>query len=163
MIFLACDPGLSGAFARYDDVVGGLSIVDMPTYLRKQRHTMRRVLDEPRAAGLIRQLGQDIAYFAIEQVNGLPGQSASGAFTFGYGAGFLVGAATYMEVAVMQVHPTVWKREMGVTRDKNQARARASELLPQHAHMWPLKKHDGRAEAAMLALYAAKMIKDFKQ
>jgi hypothetical protein len=40
-----------------------------------------------------------------------------------------------------------------VPAEKDGARARASQLLPQHAGHWPLKKHDGRAEAALIALY----------
>jgi hypothetical protein len=31
-------------------------------------------------------------------------------------------------------------------------------LLPQAAHQWPLRKHDGRAEAALLALYGARQL-----
>jgi hypothetical protein len=35
----------------------------------------------------------------------------------------------------------------------NGARARATQLLPAAAHRWPLVKHDGRAEAALIAYY----------
>jgi hypothetical protein len=28
--------------------------------------------------------------------------------------------------------------------------------MPRHAHLWPLKKHGGRADAALLALYGAR-------
>ena len=54
------------------------------------------------------------------------------------------------------VPPQVWKRRFNLTSDKDASRARASELLPAHAHLWPLKEHDGRAEAALLALYGAR-------
>jgi hypothetical protein len=30
---------------------------------------------------------------------------------------------------------------------------RANQLLPFCTDMWPLKKHDGRAEAALIAVY----------
>ena len=37
--------------------------------------------------------------------------------------------------------------------DKNASRRRASEFFPDCADQWKLAKHDGRAEAAMLAWY----------
>jgi hypothetical protein len=45
-----------------------------------------------------------------------------------------------------------------VPKAKDAARARASQLLPQAAHQWPLKKHDGRAESALIALYGARQL-----
>jgi hypothetical protein len=38
-------------------------------------------------------------------------------------------------------------------RRKGKARARASQLLPAAAHQWRLKRDDGRAEAALTALW----------
>jgi hypothetical protein len=45
---------------------------------------------------------------------------------------------------------------VGAPAGKDGARARASQLIPSAAHHWPLKKHDGRAEAALLAFYASR-------
>jgi len=75
-------------------------------------------------------------------------------FNFGRATGILEGliiAQFWPLESVMRHH---WKREMRCPKDKDGARARASQLLPKHAHNWPLKKHDGRAEAALIALYA---------
>jgi crossover junction endodeoxyribonuclease RuvC len=49
-----------------------------------------------------------------------------------------------------------WKKSLGVPADKYAARMRASQLLPEFAHNWPLKKHDGRAEASLISLYGIK-------
>ena len=51
-----------------------------------------------------------------------------------------------------------WKRALGVQKSKDAARARASQLLPAAAAQWGLRKHDGRAEAALLALYGARQL-----
>jgi crossover junction endodeoxyribonuclease RuvC len=51
------------------------------------------------------------------------------------------------------VRPNIWKKAIGCPKDKDMARMLASRLLPQHSDNWPLKKHDGRAEAALIALY----------
>jgi hypothetical protein len=47
---------------------------------------------------------------------------------------------------------------MGVTKSKDGCRARASQLLPEAADQWPLRRHDGRAEAALIALYGARQL-----
>ena len=54
--------------------------------------------------------------------------------------------------------PRRWKRALHVPKAKDAARARASQLLPEAAHQWRLRKHDGRAEAALLALYGARQL-----
>jgi hypothetical protein len=41
---------------------------------------------------------------------------------------------------------------------KDGARARASQLLPGAADQWPLVKHDGRAEAALIALWGIRSL-----
>lgn len=101
-----------------------------------------------------RMLGGDI--LLIEQVGGIPGQAAHGAFTFGHGAGFIAGAALALGFRVEKIPPMRWKSALKVPADKRGAIARASELLPAYAHLWPLMKDDGKAEAAMLALYGWK-------
>jgi hypothetical protein len=45
-----------------------------------------------------------------------------------------------------------------VPKAKDGARARASQLLPAGVQLWPLVKHDGRAEAALLALYGVRQL-----
>jgi hypothetical protein len=40
-----------------------------------------------------------------------------------------------------------------VQKGKDASRARASELLPAYSHLWQRKRDDGRAEAALIALY----------
>jgi hypothetical protein len=47
---------------------------------------------------------------------------------------------------------------MGVTKSKDGCRARASQLLPAAAHQRPLRRHDGRAEAALIALFGAQQL-----
>ena len=95
----------------------------------------------------------------IEDVSGVPGQSGPAAFNFGYGVGVVRTAALAAGIAVKPVHPSVWKRQMKVPsgpKKSKAVRALASDLLPAWAHLWPLEKHDGRAEAALLALWAEK-------
>jgi hypothetical protein len=70
--------------------------------------------------------------------------------------GWLAGVLASRSVPLTLVPPVRWKRALGVSKDKDGCRARASQLLPKAAHQWPLRKHDGRAEAALIALYGAR-------
>jgi crossover junction endodeoxyribonuclease RuvC len=78
-------------------------------------------------------------------------------FAFGKGYGIVLGVLAAHGVPVTLVAPAVWKRALGVLKAKDAARARASQLLPQCAGQWPLKKDHGKAEAALLALYGVRM------
>ena len=153
-MILACDPGLSGAFAFWpSEPEPALHISDMPTTLMKtSKGKERRFIDERGVFNLIYCSGA--TRLVIEDVNGAPGQSAPAAFSFGYGVGIIIGAAIATGLEIERVPASVWKRAMRAPADKRGSRARASELMPASAHLWPLAKHDGRAEAAMLALYA---------
>jgi hypothetical protein len=52
---------------------------------------------------------------------------------------------------------TVPPLALRVPAEKDGARARASQLIPAGASWWPLVKHDGRAEAALIALYGSRL------
>ena len=147
---LGIDPGLSGAVALLTPD-GELFVHDIPTLDVGGRK-------RPDAVGLAHMFD---AYAAqapsvwIEDVGVRPGEGAVGAFSFGKGVGMLLGVAAAHFMPVEVVRPATWKKAMGLPTGatKDESRARASALLPQHAGLWPLKKHDGRAESALIALY----------
>jgi hypothetical protein len=56
---------------------------------------------------------------------------------------------------VQMVSPATWKRKAGVPSDKNGARVMASRYWPGAAEQFRRVKDDGRAEAALLARWAA--------
>lgn len=156
---VAVDPGIYGAFATLHDSRQPV-VRDMPTYTAAAgaRGADRKFIDP---AGVVQALKtyQMLGYdtLVIEQVGGIPGQGASTAFTFGHGVGLIIGSAMTLGFRVERVAPATWKSALRCPKDKRQARARASELLPMGAELWPLAKHDGRAEASMLALYGEKV------
>lgn len=155
MILISCDPGLEGAFCIYDTKLGSLVIHDLPTYERQKGKTKRRVVDETAIINMLtgfQMLGA--THFIIEEVQGLPRQSAPAAFSFGYGYGTVLTVARMLGFQIEKVRPETWKAKLRVPADKNQARARASEMIPTHTHVWPLVKHSGRAEAALIGIWA---------
>lgn len=161
-MILGVDPGLSGAFAYYDGTA--LSVRDMPTYVAKAgaRRTDRKFIDEGGIVKLLATAKVRARILVIEEVGGIPGQSASSAFVFGRGVGVIIGAAMAMGYRIERVAPGAWKSALRVPADKRAARARASELLPGYREFWPLQKFEGRAEASMIALYGHQIFGELK-
>ena len=152
-MLLACDPGLHGAFALFDG--DDLRIFDMPIFKQKVGRAERSMFDEEATAQILAEamlLG--CGRFVIEKVNGAGGQSAPAAFTFGYQAGFIVACARAQGMRIDRVPANVWKPALRCPSDKRASRARASEIMPQYAPLWPRQKDDGRAEAAMIGWWA---------
>lgn len=147
MNILGIDVGMTGALSFYDGKE--LFIYDMPVF---ERNKTKR-LDCLRLSDIIRINAPDHAW--IEQVNAF-GMGASSAYNFGWGCGAIEGVLVSHKIPISYVTPQVWKKSMQCPTDKDGARMRASQLLPHHAHNWDLKKHDGRAESALIALYGVK-------
>jgi len=146
---LGVDPGITGALSFYDGTE--LVIYDMPVFARNKTkrvdcHSLCHILD-----GMVENgTPPDHAY--IEQVNAF-GMGATSAYGFGWNCGVIEAILACHNIPFTYVTPQKWKKAMQCPKDKDAARMRASQLLPNEAHQWPLKKHDGRAESALLSLY----------
>lgn len=143
---LAIDPGASGALAFYfPDAPGRVAVEDMP-------------VANGQVCGVT--LAAKIEQFAptdaiVELVGAMPGQGVSSMFNFGRAVGVVHGVLAASRVPFIQVTPSAWKRRMGLPAEKEAARARALQLFPAVAASFARKKDHGRAEAALLAWYAA--------
>ena len=146
MIVIGIDPGLTGAITVLQNG-RHLHIHDMPTAPRGGRNAVA-------AAALADILGQwDDAHAFVEHVHSMPGQGVSSSFNFGHGCGVIDGVLAALCIPTTLVTPQKWKKAMGVSADKDQARGRAMQLFPDRASMFARKKDDGRAEACLIALY----------
>ena len=58
-----------------------------------------------------------------------------------------------LAIPLTRVSPLTWRKALQVPRGKDGSRLRASELLPAYAELWRRRRDDGRAEAALLALW----------
>lgn len=155
-MILACDPGLTGALCFYDPKLGRMDVEPMPTFMRDTgRKTKRKTLDEHGVFDLVKRFADEGAkHLFIEQVGGLPRQSAPAAFNFGQGYGAVRMAAIAAGMSIEAVPAATWKAILKVPADKHGSRQRASQMIPTHRHLWPKAGDDGKAEAALLALYA---------
>ena len=153
------DPGISGAFALCVDgtIVDVRDMVTIPEIIsgkarnRPNPSLMADLFDEWQKAGPF------CAY--IEKVQSIRGEGAVGAFAFGKGAGMIEGVLAGLRIPFTLVSPQIWKRTLNVPADKNAARARACQLFPNMAGRFARVKDDGRAEAALIALFGHRDIK----
>ena len=154
MIFIGIDPGLNGAIAYLDIEDGHLSIVDMPTLEVKRNNKSKREVSPHGLANAL-AIASDVRGVVVERVGAMPGQGVTSVFSFGRSTGLIEGILAAYEYPVNIVTPQAWQEAAGVRGGKDGSRMRAMELFPNYAALFALKKHDGRADAALMAWYAA--------
>jgi len=81
----------------------------------------------------------------------MPGQGVRSMFTIGVGHGLFLGILAAVGLPYTRVRPAIWKRTLGLGKDKEASRLRAQQLYP-GADLRRKKDH-GRAEALLLAWY----------
>ena len=153
MRVLGVDPGATGAFAMWDTDIPALVVHDMPSVLVTTGRTKRRQISETWLAEALRGYAPDHAW--IERVHALPGQGVTSSFSFGLAYGLARGVLAALGVPVTLVTPNEWKRSFRLGPDKNEARLIAARLFPANANDFIRVRDDGRAEAALLALFGA--------
>jgi crossover junction endodeoxyribonuclease RuvC len=89
----------------------------------------------------------------VEKVNSMPGQGVASTFKFGQSYGALLGVFGALKLRIVHVTPAKWKRSMGLSSDKEMARAMAIDTWPSSCNLFKRKKDHGRAEACLLALW----------
>lgn len=159
------DPGVTGAVAVLQDGAGSdprLFLFDLPIHKVKVGKTLRKRIDVHGLVALmlaVKTVG--VSLVILEDVGGMTGQSASAAFSFGKTCGCIEAATVSAMLPLQPVTPQVWKRKLGVPADKDGARQAASRAFPRYAGEWSRPSQDGRAEAALLALYAARHVQSW--
>jgi len=149
MLIVGIDPGLSGAvgFLRNGQY---LAVADMPVVL-KGSGSVKQEVSPAGIKALLREhwLPDESCAAVIERVNAMPGQGVSSVFSLGdsFGAARAVLSAGGLELSY--VSPVSWKKHFKLVSDKEQSRALAVRMFPEAP--LHLKKHDGRAEALLLA------------
>lgn len=152
---IGVDPGNGGAIALLVD--GKLeTVVDMPVVEIQRGKTMKRQVSAQALVGIIKEMNPTHA--AVEKVASMPNQGVSSMFAFGRSAGVIEGVLAALEVPVSYVQPAVWARTMNKGYGKDASRHRAMELHPDKQELFKLVKHDGRAEAVLIAMWGAKQL-----
>lgn len=155
MIILAIDPGVSGALAFYDSNTSGrVAVFDMPILDGNVNpHALLHHVQTFKPDGAI-----------IEQAAPHPKEGVKSVWRFA--AAFTVACTVVrlQHITLRLVTPSQWKKTMGLPggrEGKEASRLRAIDSFPLCAQHFNLKKHHGRAEAALLALYADSQLRGF--
>lgn len=166
MILLGFDPGINGAIAAIDHNAVLIGIRDLPTIELPGDGEIRRRLNGAELVREIRELvpAADAAVAYVEDVQtwgaGRPGGPAISQMAAMIGTKMVILAALDLfasRIRVELVQPATWKRMFGLKREKNEtpaafksrSRNKALELHPEADIR--KAKHDGRAEALLIA------------
>jgi crossover junction endodeoxyribonuclease RuvC len=146
---LGIDPGLSGAVAVLDHAGELVSVTDLPVI----RDLSLAWIDGGELQSIILTALQGRqARALIERVSSMPGQGIASSFLFGVGFGSVLSVLQALRIPLEFVTPGVWKKSYGLSKDKHASLHKARLLFPSaELH---LAKHDGRAEALLIARYA---------
>jgi crossover junction endodeoxyribonuclease RuvC len=156
-LVIGIDPGLHGALAfRFER---GLVVHNMPIFEIARGGKKKHEVDPAGLAQLLESgLRSGTASAFVEQVGAMPGQGVTSMFAFGQSYGIILGVLAALRIPYTRVPPITWKKAMGVRGGKDASRARASELMPEDAATWKRVKDEGRAEAALIALYGLRQL-----
>jgi crossover junction endodeoxyribonuclease RuvC len=166
-VVIGCDPGQSGALALLADGQPA-GFIDMPTM---PRTTTGNEINAAQLAGLLRGVihAHHGAYLIaiVESVHSMPSMSAPSVFKFGESFGVLKGVLGSLGIGFRLVQPEKWKKHFRIHRTKEErnamgnaaykdlSRTIAIQRFPQLAAELARKKDGGRADALLMALWAA--------
>lgn len=149
MITLGIDPGLTGALALLDADGAPELVADLPV-IRDGRLSWidGRALQSMLLDALQGRQGRAVA----ERVSAIPRQGVASSFAFGVVMGSLLSVLQTLQLPLELVTAAQWKRALGLSSDKRASLDKARLLFP--TADLRLAKHDGRAEALLLAHWA---------
>lgn len=149
---VAIDPGVTGAIAFYfPSAPGRIAVDDLPVAAGE--------IDVAALVRRIQQMGPTLAI--IEQVHAMPKNGSIASFKLGMAYGAARAALTAAGVPTHLVTPNAWKKAMrlpGGEEGKEAGRAMAIRLLPASSDRFERKKDHNRADASLIALYAAEKL-----
>jgi len=158
-MMLGIDPGITGAIALVNADNQELMLVwDMPvvdrTHGKGQEVNAYILADIISAAASIAKNCKLKA--TVERVGSMPGQGVASTFKFGESAGVIRGVLAANFIPISYPTPQAWKKSMGLSgKPKGASRTLCQERWPEHRDKFARVKDDGRADAALIALYGA--------
>ena len=158
MIVIGIDPGLTGAIAMLDHRGAFANLADMPVMERHGKAAY--VKNQVNAAALCELLREwttaydmNETHVVIETPIAFPGQHVATTAAAFLTAGLVEGVVAARHYRHTLVAPKEWKKALGLSDSKEQARARAIRLFPALADELKRVKDHNRAEALLIAKY----------
>lgn len=141
MVYVGIDPGLAG----------GIGVIRTDSDITAMKYTTQNLIS------LLKQFADETqVQFFVEHVHAMPKQGVTSTFNFGMGFGQILGILEAFDRKYTLVKPSVWKRVMGVTADKQTSIRKCGQLFPE-VSLLPTSRcrvpSDGLAEALLIAEY----------
>jgi len=172
-LIFGADPGLDGGLAfwaapseGHGAVVQAAAMMAMPALSGKTKRELDAVRVHDWTSTVLDLYAAELSpteyagnvLVVVESVHSMPKQGIVGAFTFGEGFGALKAVFRILQVPMITVLPTRWKKLVlaGTQKDKNAAVAHVKSLYPGvslQATERSRKDHDGMADALCLMEY----------
>lgn len=161
VFYVGIDPGHKGAIAIIDQKSNIIAIEDMPTFQTPtgtKKVVNLKIVSEYKtrvdSKELYRILSQyKDAQVLLEHAQAMPEQGEVSIFTYGEGYGRLLGVLDSLQLSYFEVSSSTWKAKMGLTAEKRLSIEKANKCFENAQEYIHLAKHDGRAEALLLAKY----------
>ena len=153
-LIIGVDPGLTGALAAIDIDGNAVAVHDLPVIRDGKLSWIDGGALQSLLLDITRGTPLESVRAVVERVGAMPKQGISSAFNFGAGFGSVLSILQARAIPIELVTPAVWKRAMGLGKDKDASLNKARLLFP--AADLCLRRHDGRAEALLLALWRLK-------
>jgi hypothetical protein len=139
-----------------------VSAHNIPTFTLKRNGKTKGAIDVAGIVALVRSLAPTAKYAFLELVGPFKKQGTSSVWSFSRCDTALETSVVAAAIPYERVPPGVWKKALGAPADKDGARVRANQLMPESAQLWReqrgvLTKENaiGIAEAALIAYYGA--------
>lgn len=155
MIF-GIDPGLSGAVSVFDQDGQFVEVFDLPVMQTSGEQAF--VKNAINSAALKLELNRrnegnlgSVAY--LETVAAIGGTGIASIFSLGCTFGAICAVLQCAEIPFLMIRPHIWKKTMGLNREKEASRGLAIRLVPNAAPFLERKKDHNRAEAILIGKY----------
>lgn len=149
MMICGIDPGVTGGITFMNDRHLVCKPVPIETY--RVAGKTKKFLAVTSICELLDDYSPTLIF--IEKQQAMPKQGVVSTFRTGFGYGIYLGLIVALGYKFVEIRPQVWKKDLGVTSDKDQARQRATELMPDASVCWEKRNQDGIAESALIAYW----------
>lgn len=170
MNVIGIDIGIHGGIALLPDGDAPPVVVDMPISLRVINRRKKSRIEAERLAQTLSALCKGFVVAYVERAQPSPRMGVGSSFAYGEAFGLVLGVLAQIGVRVRFASPAVWKKDMGLSkpgsrelgrdeqREKGSSLELARKLYPKLCPELQLEKHDGRAEALLIAHWGAEQL-----
>lgn len=153
--YIGIDPGKLGAMAVIDSNRKVCLLEDWPGDEVSANRLIVQFLYEATKPGEKLQSVNVLA--AVESVHAMPKQGVSSMFKFGKNVGMWLGLLAAHKIPVVEPTPQKWQKGLIKKIDGNTTKERSltvgRRLFPDQIDKLKLKKHNGRTDALLMALW----------